>query len=188
MDREPARSKGVNQTLVATAEQAPSDADLAFERLYRSSRDDVYAYAAGILRDRAAAEEVAATAFERAYRKRARFDARRGEPRAWLFGIVRNAALDELRRRSRHAELAVEPIDAEAAAAPEDVEQSERRLALGAALEGLSAGDRELIALKFFAGLDNAEIAVVLEISESNAGTRLHRAMSKLREACDEAV
>jgi RNA polymerase sigma-70 factor (ECF subfamily) len=178
----------VNQTLVATAEQAPSDAAIAFERLYRSSRDDVYAYAAGILRDRAAAEEVTATAFERAYRKRARFDARRGEPRAWLFGIVRNAALDELRRRNRHAELAVEPIDAEAATAPEDVEQSERRLALDAALEGLSAGDRELIALKFFAGLDNAEIAVVLEISESNAGTRLHRAMSKLREACDEAV
>jgi RNA polymerase sigma factor (sigma-70 family) len=178
----------VNQTLVAAAEQAPSNAEIAFERLYRSSRDDVYAYAAGILRDRAAAEEVTATAFERAYRKRARFDAGRGEPRAWLFGIARNAALDELRRRKRHAELAVEPVDAEAAAAAEGVEESERRLALGAALDGLSAGERELIALKFFAGLENAEIAVLLEISESNAGTRLHRAMTKLREACDEAL
>ena len=106
----------MNQTLVATAEQAPSEAEIAFERLYRSSRDDVYAYAAGILRDRAAAEEVTATAFERAYRKRARFDAGRGEPRAWLFGIARNAALDELRRRGRHAELAAEPVDAAAAA------------------------------------------------------------------------
>jgi RNA polymerase sigma-70 factor, ECF subfamily len=188
MDREPARSKGVNQTLVATAEEAPSDAEIAFEGLYRSNRDDVYAYAAGILRDRAAAEEVTATAFERAYRKRARFDASRGEPRAWLFGIVRNAALDELRRRGRQAELAVEPADAEAAAAPEGVEQSERRLALAAALAALSAGERELIALKFFAGLANPEIAGVLGISESNAGTKLHRAMGKLREACDEAI
>jgi RNA polymerase sigma-70 factor (ECF subfamily) len=178
----------VNETLVASAEQAPSDAEIAFERLYRSSRDDVYAYAAGILRDRAAAEEVTATAFERAYRKRARFDATRGKPRAWLFGIVRNAALDELRRRSRHAELAVEPVDAEAAAAPVGVEESERRLALGAALDGLPAADRELIALKFFAGLGNAEIATVLGISESNAGTRLNRTVSRLREACDEAL
>ena len=112
----------MNQTLVATAEHAPSDAEIAFDRLYRSSRDDVYAYAAGLLRDRAAAEEVTATAFERAYRKRARFDPSRGEPRAWLFGIARNAALDELRRRGRQAELAAEPVDAAAAAAAEGVE------------------------------------------------------------------
>jgi RNA polymerase sigma-70 factor (ECF subfamily) len=188
MKRRLARSRGVNQTLVATAEQAPSEAEVAFESLYRSSRDDVYAYAAGILRDRAAAEEVTATAFERAYRMRARFDSGRGEPRAWLFGIDRNAGLDELRRRGRQAELTVEPVDAAAHSAVEDVEQSERRVALGAALDRLAAGERELIALKFFAGLDNAEIAGVLGLSESNAGTRLHRAMTKLREACDEAL
>jgi RNA polymerase sigma-70 factor (ECF subfamily) len=188
MKRRFARSKGVNQTLVATAAEAPREAEIAFERLYRSSRDDVYAYAAGILRDRAAAEEVTATAFERAYRKRTRFDSSRGEPRAWLFGIARNAALDELRRRGRQAELTVEPVDAEAHAVPGAVERSELRLALDAALDVLTAGERELIALKYFAGLDNAEIASLLEISESNAGTRLHRAMNKLREACDDAL
>ena len=41
-------------------------------------------------------------------------------------------------------------------------------------------------ALKYFAGLANAEIAAVIGVSESNAGTKLHRAMEKLREACDE--
>ena len=60
---------------------------------------------------RPAAEEVTAAAFERAYRKRNRFDPARGEPRAWLFGIARNAALDELRRRGRQAELTAEPAD-----------------------------------------------------------------------------
>ncbi len=64
---------------------------------------------------------------------------------------------------------------------------SERRLAVSAALAGLEPNERELIALKFFAGLDNAEIAAVVGISESNAGTKLHRAMTKLRETCDEA-
>src|SRR4051794_40565462 len=175
----------MEQTLVAEAKDAPREADLAFDRLYRSSRDDVYAYVAGLLRDATAAEEVTATAFERAYRKRSRFDPGRGEPRAWLFGIARNAALDELRRRGRQAELAAEPADLATAPAHASAEASERRLALSAALSGLEPRERELIALKFFAGLGNSEIAAVVGISESNAGTRLHRAVTKLREACD---
>jgi RNA polymerase sigma factor (sigma-70 family) len=184
MKRPLARSKDVEQTLAAPARDAPAEADLAFERLYRSSRDDVYAYVAGVLRDRSAAEEVTAAAFERAFRKRRRFDARRGSARAWLFGIARNAALDELRRRRRQAELAAEPADD--AAPPTDAlaEGGARRATLIAALAGLEPRERELVAMKFFAGLSNAEIAVVLGISESNAGTKLHRVITKLREAC----
>jgi RNA polymerase sigma-70 factor, ECF subfamily len=185
MDGELPRSKGMDQALVAEASEAPRAADLAFDRLYRSSRDDLYAYVASLLRDATAAEEVTAAAFERAYRKRHRFDPERGEPRAWLFGIARNAALDELRRRGRQAELTAEPADLHDFGAAEGAEHSERRLAVSAALERLAPGERELIALKFFAGLGNAEIAQVLGISESNAGTKLHRAMTKLREACD---
>lgn len=188
MDPATDRSRGVNGTLTATATEVPREADLAFDRLYRSSRDDVYAYVVGLVRDRAAAEEVTATAFERAYRKRARFDPRRGEPRAWLFGIARNAALDELRRRGRQAELAAEPADLLATPAHESAEASERRLALAAGLARLEPRERELIALKFFAGLTNNEIAVVIGVSESNAGTKLHRAVTKLREACDGAL
>jgi RNA polymerase sigma factor (sigma-70 family) len=175
----------MEQTLVAEAKDAPRTGDLAFERLYRSSRDDVYAYVAGLLRDSAAAEEVTAAVFERAYRKRNRFDPERGEPRAWLFGIARNAALDELRRRGRQAELTTEPADLGSVDSSENAEDNERRLAVSAALERLEPRERELIALKFFAGLANAEIAQVLGIGESNAGTKLHRAMTKLREACD---
>jgi RNA polymerase sigma-70 factor (ECF subfamily) len=50
----------------------------------------------------------------------------------------------------------------------------------------LSPRERELIALKFHAGLANADIARVLHVSESNAGTMLHRALTTLRKACDE--
>jgi RNA polymerase sigma factor (sigma-70 family) len=178
----------MEQTLVAEVKDAPREADLAFDRLYRSSRDDVYAYVAGLLRDATAAEEVTAAAFERAYRKRNRFDPQRGEPRAWLFGIARNAALDELRRRGRQAELTTEPADLNSLGTDEGIEHDERRLTVSTALERLQSGERELIALKFFAGLANTEIAQVLGTSESNAGTKLHRAMTKLREGCDGAV
>ncbi len=157
-----------------------------FEALYRSSRDDVYAYVATLLRDRASAEDVTALAFERAYRRRRSFDRRRGEERAWLFGIARNAALDELRRRRRLATLVAEPKDSQASGPDDGAEVALRRTAVRAALASLPARDRELIGLKFHAGLSNAEIASVLDVSESNAGTLLHRAMEKLRKACDE--
>jgi RNA polymerase sigma-70 factor, ECF subfamily len=177
----------MTQTLVAPAAEAPADADVAFEALYRSSRDDVYAYVAGLLRDRSAAEDVTAQAFERAYRRRSSFKPERGSHRAWLFGIARNAALDELRRRGRQTELATEPEDPAAAGAHEEAaEAALRRSIVSAGLATLSARERELIALKYFAGLANAEIAEVIGVSESNAGTKLHRAMEKLREACDE--
>ena len=176
------RSTGMNQTLVAVAADAPSEAEAAFEALYRSSRDDVFAYVTGLLRDRAAAEDVTAQAFERAYRRRSSFDPDRGSHRAWLFGIARNAALDELRRRKRQTELHSDPVDLEATPTDEAADAALRRRALRGALAGLAPRERELVALKFFAGLANTEIASVIGTSESTVGTRLHRVLAKLRE------
>ena len=159
-----------------------------FDALYRETASDVYAYVLTLLRDRAAAEDVTAAAFERAYRRHATFDPRRGTRRAWLFGIARNAALDELRRRRRTAALLADPEDpatpGPATAAEADEEAAVRRAAVRAALEQLEPRERELIALKVHAGLSNAEIARVLGVSESNAGTRVHRAVTRLRKAC----
>jgi RNA polymerase sigma-70 factor (ECF subfamily) len=156
-----------------------------FEDLYRSSRGDVYAYVATLLRDDAAAEDVTALAFERAYRRRRTFDRRRGEERAWLFGIARNAALDELRRRRRVARLAIDPEDISTAATDDD-DAGLRRTTVRTALAALPAREREIIALKFHGGLSNEDLGRVLGVSVSNAGTLLHRAMEKLRKACDE--
>ena len=164
-----------------------SSLGLDFEALYRSARDDVYAYVATLLRDRAAAEDVTAAAFERAYRKQRTYKPGRGSERAWLFGIARNAALDELRRRKRAAALAAEPADVDATAPEDAVEAALRRAAVRVALTRIDPRERELVALKFHAGLDNAEIAAVLGVSVSNAGTQLHRAMTKLREAVEHA-
>jgi len=177
----------MEQTLAAPAAEIPDELDAAFERLYRECRDDLYSYVAGLLRDRSAAEDVTALAFERAWRKRRGFNPKRGTRRAWLFGIARNAALDELRRRKRHTELSGDAPDPDAVEPAEAADVAVRRAALRAALAELTARERELVALKFFAGLANAEIATVIGTSESNAGTRLHRVIEKLRRACDEA-
>jgi len=179
------RSRGVTETLAVAIPPDTAEEAFDFEALYRASRDDLYAYVASLLRDRAAAEDVTAQAFERAFRRRGSFSRRRGEPRAWLFGIARNAALDELRRRGRTAALDVDPEDVEAQAAPEDgAELALRRATVRTALAGLELRERELVALKFFGGLSNGEVARVIGVSESNAGTLIHRTLKKLREAC----
>jgi RNA polymerase sigma-70 factor (ECF subfamily) len=173
------------RALAAPAAAAAADRGW-FEELYRSSMGDVHAYVASLVRDRAAAEDVTALAFERAYRRRATFDAGRGSARAWLFGIARNAALDELRRRQRIASLTGDVPAAEPAF--EDEERRIRREAVRGGLEQLDPRQRELILLKFHGQLSNAELAKVLGCSVSNAGTRLCRALDKLREACDVAA
>jgi RNA polymerase sigma-70 factor, ECF subfamily len=187
MDRQKLRITRVEQAIAEPAPLMAAEGEVEdFEALYRRTFPRVYAYAASLLRDRSAAEEVTAQAFERAYRKRRSYRPRRGTVDAWLFGIARNAALDELRRRRRRADLEAEPADLATGAADEHVEGAVRRQVVRAALAGLEPRDRELVALKFAGGLGNAEIARVLGVSESNAGTRLHRALIKLREACHE--
>ena len=181
------RSTGVPTTVIARSPTRAASPALDFDVLYRAARDDVYAYVATLLRDRAAAEDVTAAAFERAYRRQGTYKAGRGSERAWLFGIARNAALDELRRRKRAAALAAEPADVDGPTSEDAAELALRRAAVRAGLATLDPRQRELIALKFHAGLDNAEIAAVVGVSVSNAGTQLHRAMTKLREAVEHA-
>jgi RNA polymerase sigma-70 factor (ECF subfamily) len=174
----------MHETNLTTEQDIPSPvasppAPGEFEALYRDSRDDLFAYLSYLVGDRSLAEEITAQAFEKAFRKRSLFRPGRGDLRGWLFSIARNAAVDELRRGGR--ETALELIPEPAASGPSD-QASDDRLLVATAMRGLQSRDRELIALKFFAGLDNPQIARVLGISNSNTGTQLHRAMSRLRE------
>ena len=187
MDRRPRRSGDVNEAIAACAPALSGDTPAeTFTSLYERTFPKVYAYVASLLRDVTAAEDVTAQAFERAYRRRRSYRASRGTPEAWVFGIARNAALDELRRGRRRARLETDPEDLDAPSADDHVELALRREAVRAALATLDERERDMVALKFMGGLSNAEIAAVLGVSESNAGTRLHRTITKLREACHD--
>lgn len=174
----------MSDTLTATMAR-PRPPILEFDALYRTACADVYAYVRSLVGDAATADDVTAQAFERAYRGRRGFDPRRGTPRQWLFTIARNASLDEMRRRKRSATLLPDAGDRIAApGTATDDDEGDRSDVVRAAIASLPARERDLIALKFYAGLSNAEIGATLGISESNAGTRVHRALTSLRKAC----
>lgn len=165
-------------TSAAQTPRATQPGPEQFAALYNESRDDLFSYLAYLTADRDLAEELTAAAFERAFRKRGLFRARRGDLRGWLFSIARNLAIDALRVRPREGAL---ELLGELGGGVDESAQADNRLELAEAMRRLQPRERELIALKFFAGLENGEISSVLKISRSNVGTQLHRAMERLR-------
>src|SRR6202795_3187578 len=154
----------------------------SFAQAAEKHLDDVYGYLAWFTGDRFAAEDLAAETFERALRLWHRFDPERGSARTWLCQVARTVALDHFRsekRRTRREELAAVP------------ERFDERLAEGlspeldSALQRLTAGEREVIALRVVLDLDAGTAARMLGISPTNCTTRLNRALQKLEEALD---
>ena len=154
----------------------PSFAAIAEEHL-----DAVYRYLLLMTRNPATAEDLTGETFERAFRSWRRFDPRRASPRTWLCQIARSTALDhfrsEERRRRRETTYAA------------DVPETDERLLgeglpprLEAGLAELSAGEREVIALRVLLDLDGPTAARVLGISRTACSTRLSRALQKLEE------
>jgi len=157
----------------------------SFSQAAESHLDDVYGYLLWFTGDRFAAEDLAGETFERALRLWHRFDPRRGSARTWLCQVARTVALDHFRserRRLRREELAAVP------------DRFEQPLAEGlspeleSALRRLTAGEREVIALRVVLDLDAATAAGMLGISPTNCSTRLSRALEKLEEALNVAA
>jgi RNA polymerase sigma-70 factor (ECF subfamily) len=160
-------------TTVAT----PTFAAVAEELL-----DDVYGYLLYLTKDWALAEDLTGATFETALRRWKRFDPRRGTARTWLLTIARSTALDwfradsRRRRREQQAE-AVEPREAREHPLGEGFSPR-----LEEALRALTAGEREVVALRVVLDVDGEETARLLGISPTAVSTRLHRALAKLEE------
>jgi RNA polymerase sigma factor (sigma-70 family) len=136
----------------------------------------VYAYVAYRIGEGADAEDVTSETFERALRYRASYDARKGEPAAWLIGIARRCIGEALARRS-----ATLPDPPDVPAPGELEEDTVRRLALHDAVDGLDERDRELIALRYGGDLTARQIAELLGMKTNAIEVALHRALARLR-------
>ena len=157
------------------AVEVPSFASVAERHL-----DEVHSYLVYFTRDRGLAEDLTAETFERALRQWRRFDPRRGSARTWLCQLARTTALDhfraEQRRRRREHTYVTDQQPAE------DGLFGGLSPALEKALGELSAGEREVVALRVLLDLDGVAAANVLGISVTNCNTRLSRALKKLEE------
>jgi RNA polymerase sigma-70 factor (ECF subfamily) len=151
----------------------------AFIELVRRDDRGFRALAFRLLHDRDAIEDVLQDAYVKAFVALPRF---RGDAnvRTWLYRIVYNACLDELRRRpERHDEPGVELVDW--AADPSDVVPERTRLA--AALAALAPAERTVVLLVDAEGLTYEDAARVAGVPAGTVASRLSRARSALRRA-----
>ena len=141
--------------------------------------DDVYGYLLYLCRNATVAEDLTGDTFEKAFRLWRRFDPRRGNAKSWLLSIARTTALDSFRadERRRRREERVAPADVHEDEIGEGLSPE-----LEAALATLSAGEREVIALRILLDLDGDTAARVLGISPTACSTRLSRALKRLEE------
>ena len=153
----------------------------------------LYAVAYRIAGQKADAEEVVMEAFAQAWREAQRFEPGRGSVAAWLTMIVRSRALDLVRSRDRRQRITAHAAREEPESAPAmsawagnpgtGVEHAEQRGQIEAALQALSAPQRQAIELAFYDGLSQSEIAERLKEPLGTIKTRVRLGMQKLRDA-----
>ncbi|HEY8477156.1 MAG TPA: sigma-70 family RNA polymerase sigma factor [Chloroflexota bacterium] len=154
----------------------------AFAALYRAQFDRVYAYLRYRVGNRALAEDLAAEVFVRAWAKLRAVDHPQGAV-AWLFVTARHLAVDHYRSSPPALSLeALAPDVHPTSESPDEQVLAAERAALAmSCLRALGEREREVVVLRFVAGLRNREIARVVGTSEGNVAKIIHRALRKLR-------
>lgn len=150
-----------------------------FRALFARHYPAVYRYAGRRL-GREEAADAAAEAFTVAWRKIAHVPPE-PETLPWLYGVARRIVANAERGRRRRDRLAARAAG-DAVAAADDADPA----AVLSALAGLRAGDREVLRLAAWEGLDPREMSLALGCSPNAATIRLHRARRRLQEAMDD--
>jgi RNA polymerase sigma-70 factor (ECF subfamily) len=144
----------------------------------------VYSITYRVLNDPASAEEAMQDTFLKVWQSAQSFNESRGAPVAWLSRIARNTAIDYSRLRARR--VAVDDTfdieDRQMLPLPDGWQDRERTEALRQALRLLSTEQEKVLALAYFGGLSQSEIADQLKIPLGTVKTRMRLGLQKLRE------
>lgn len=162
--------------------------ETALGALYDRWARSLYSLVLHLLKDADEAEDVVEETFWQAWRKSNSYEPSKGAVSTWLLTIGRRKALDRLRSKKRHRE---DPVGSDntfaeiASPSPDpsqDLEGSELREHVRAALRELPAEQREVLELGYFGGLSQTEIADATGQPLGTVKTRMRLAMQKLRE------
>jgi len=166
----------------------------AFEALYNRHGGPAYSLAHRIIGDSQTAEDVVQEAFLSIWRSGTRYDAARGSVRSWTLGIVRNRAIDFLRRASVPARRLNLDDDAVLEAQRSDVltdSEAIRRETAGrlrGVLAELPGQQSEVIGLAYFGGFTHSEIAEMLNVPLGTVKGRMRLGLEKVRATLAEGM
>jgi RNA polymerase sigma-70 factor, ECF subfamily len=164
--------------------QQAVDDPAAFAVIYDHYFSSVYNYIRYRVEDAPTADDLTATVFEKVLHNLHRFRAEKAPFGAWLFSIARNTVTDHRRRYKQRKTVSIDRIRERVSdnLPPETfVIEKDRQQQLLDAVQQLPERERDIISLKFGAGLTNRHIADISNLSESNVGVIIYRAIRKLK-------
>jgi RNA polymerase sigma-70 factor, ECF subfamily len=166
----------------------------AFEVFYDRHGGAAYSLAHRIVGDRTAAEDVVQEAFLSIWRSSARYDPAKGSVRSWTLGIVRNRAIDALRRHAGPApkldhddEALLESRPSEELTDSEAIRRDTAERVRGA-LGVLPQEQLQVIALAYFGGFSHSEIASMLGAPLGTIKGRMRLGLEKLRDTLADGL
>ena len=164
----------------------------ALEALYDRYGRAAYSLARRILTEETLAQEVVQEVFLSLWRDARRFDAGRGTVATYLLSMTHHRAVDVVRReenlrRWRTSDEGLELEPDPKARVEDEVEASERRAEVRAALAELPAAQREALLLAYFGGYTQREVAALVGVPLGTVKTRMAAGMRKMRQALQDA-
>ncbi len=170
----------------------------AFATLYERTSSHLLGVVLRIQRDRAQAEDILQEVYVNVWRAAQSFDAAQSQPLTWLSSIARNRAIDSLRRTQTQPQFRSTSLDedndvydtvADDAPGPLDLlSRASDARALSSCMQGLTAQQRQSVALAFFDGLSHAEVADQMRQPLGTVKSWVRRALMALKSCLESAV
>ncbi len=182
MDENVSKIKLDNENMLV--KQARTD-DRAFEILYDFYFSKIYFFVFKRTGQKEVTEDIVSATFMKVFTGLKTFEARHDNSfAAWVYQIANNKLTDYYRSQGRHPVVNLENI-----AEPEDINQNPQedlirnlnKAVVTNVLASLSDTDQKILQLKFFAELDNIEMAQVLNTKPNNVGVCLFRALKRFQ-------
>ncbi len=163
---------------------------VAFERLYELTSPKLFGCALKILKDQSLAEEILQASFLKIWQHLKTYDETLTAPMTWMASIVRNSAIDELRKRGKWKKdhkFPLEKIVSNEENALRLIEKNDVSIALRSCLNELEKDKRRMVELAYLQDFSRQELALLFNMPEGTVKSWLRRALLKLRTALEES-
>ena len=161
----------------------------AYRSLYDATSPKLFAIALRILRDEGRAEDVLQDSFVNVWKSAAGYNVSLSAPMTWLITIVRNRALDYLRRNDNMTialdDDLIATLETDTKSPSDLASGSEQAILVRRCLERLEGGQKQAIAFAYFQGLTHSELAASLKVPMGTVKTWIRRGLEKMRHCID---
>lgn len=159
--------------------------DAALRSAYDAHGTELYRFARRALGDAGQAEDAVQEAFVRAWRASDRYDPARASQRTWLFAILRNVVIDQVRARRSRPPLASDAGRPERAGPDDAIDRALTEWQIDAALGTLAEDQRRVLVEVHWRGRPYAEVAAELGVPEGTVKSRVYYGLRAMRTALE---